>query len=56
LLHMAIEELQKGDNQLFLKQHQALKDPYSKNNDEFFVLRPGWATQQAGCSMLSCSS
>jgi uncharacterized protein YdiU (UPF0061 family) len=56
LLHMAIEELQKGENQLFLKLQQALKDPYSKSHDEFFETRPGWATQQPGCSMLSCSS
>ena len=56
LLHMAIEELQKGENQLFLKLQQALKDPYSSSHDEFFVMRPGWATEQAGCSMLSCSS
>jgi uncharacterized protein YdiU (UPF0061 family) len=56
LLHMAIEELQKGQQQLFLRLQQALKDPYSKSNDEFFETRPGWATQQAGCSMLSCSS
>lgn len=56
LLHMAIEELQRGENNLFLKLQQALKDPYSKSHDEFFGIRPGWATQQAGCSMLSCSS
>jgi uncharacterized protein YdiU (UPF0061 family) len=56
LLHMAIEELQKGQQQLFLKLQQALKDPYSKSHDDFFEMRPGWATQQAGCSMLSCSS
>ena len=56
LLHMAIEELEKGENQLFLKLQQALKDPYSSNNDEFFNIRPDWASQQAGCSMLSCSS
>jgi uncharacterized protein YdiU (UPF0061 family) len=56
LLHMAIEELQKGQQQLFLKLQQALKDPYSNRHDEFFEIRPGWATQQAGCSMLSCSS
>jgi uncharacterized protein YdiU (UPF0061 family) len=56
LLHMAIEELQKGEQQLFLKLQAALKDPYSKSNDAFFEMRPGWATQQAGCSMLSCSS
>jgi uncharacterized protein YdiU (UPF0061 family) len=56
LLHMAIEDLQKGRNELFMKLQQALKDPYSKSNNEFFEIRPGWATQQAGCSMLSCSS
>lgn len=56
LLHMAIEELQRGKNNLFLKLQQALKDPYSKSHDEFFGIRPDWATQQAGCSMLSCSS
>lgn len=56
LLHMAIEELQKGKNNLFLKLQRALKDPYSTSHDEFFEIRPGWATQQVGCSMLSCSS
>ncbi|MBD1431553.1 hypothetical protein H8B06_01845 [Sphingobacterium sp. DN00404] len=56
LLHMAIEELQRGENNLFVKLQQALKDPYSKSHDEFFGMRPDWATHQAGCSMLSCSS
>jgi uncharacterized protein YdiU (UPF0061 family) len=56
LLHLAIEELQRGEQQLFLKLQKAIKDPYSKSHDEFFEIRPGWATQQAGCSMLSCSS
>jgi uncharacterized protein YdiU (UPF0061 family) len=56
LLHQAIQELENGENTLFLKLQQAMKDPYSKNYDEFFVIRPDWATQQAGCSMLSCSS
>ena len=56
LLHLAIQELEKGENTLFLKLQRAMKDPYSKNHDEFFETRPGWATEQAGCSMLSCSS
>ncbi|WP_407429270.1 protein adenylyltransferase SelO [Arcticibacter sp.] len=56
LLHMAIAELEKGQDTLFRKLKEALKDPYSRNFDEFFETRPGWATQQAGCSMLSCSS
>jgi uncharacterized protein YdiU (UPF0061 family) len=56
LLHKAIEELEQGDNQLFLKLQRAIKNPYSGAFDEFFVKRPEWATRKAGCSMLSCSS
>jgi uncharacterized protein YdiU (UPF0061 family) len=56
LLHQAIEELERGEDQLFLKLQEAIKEPYSKKFDEFFVKRPGWASQKAGCSMLSCSS
>lgn len=56
LLHQAIQELEKGENTMFLKLQQAMKDPYSRNHEAFFVLRPEWASQQAGCSMLSCSS
>lgn len=56
LLHQAIEELERGEDQLFLKLQAAVKDPYSKNFDEFFVKRPAWASKKAGCSMLSCSS
>lgn len=56
LLHQAIQELENGSNDLFTKLQQALKEPYSKKYDEFFAKRPDWATEQAGCSMLSCSS
>ncbi len=56
LLHKAIEELEQGKNDLFLKLQEAIKEPYSKNFDEFFAKRPDWASQKAGCSMLSCSS
>jgi serine/tyrosine/threonine adenylyltransferase len=56
LLHQAIEELENGEQTLFKKLQQAIKDPYSKNFDEFLVKRPDWASQKAGCSMLSCSS
>ena len=56
LLHQAIEDLEKGDDTLFVKLQQAMKEPYSTNHDEFFQKRPSWATQKAGCSMLSCSS
>ena len=56
LLHQAIEEMEKGQNELFIKLQQAIKYPYAKQYDEFFEIRPGWASQKAGCSMLSCSS
>ncbi|MFN6946048.1 MAG: protein adenylyltransferase SelO [Cytophagaceae bacterium] len=56
LLHQAIEDLDKGNNELFLKLQEAIKDPYSAKHDEFFVKRPDWAGEKAGCSMLSCSS
>ena len=56
LLHQAIEELERGEETLFLKLQEAIRVPYSKNADEFFIKRPGWASHKAGCSMLSCSS
>lgn len=56
LLHQAAEELEQGNSSLFNKLQEALKDPYSRKYDEFFCLRPDWASQKAGCSMLSCSS
>ena len=56
LLHQAAEELQNGDDTLFQKLQEAMKEPYTDKYDEFFARRPDWATQKAGCSMLSCSS
>jgi serine/tyrosine/threonine adenylyltransferase len=56
LLHRAIEDLEKGDDALFVRLQQAMKEPYSTKHDEFFEKRPVWATQKVGCSMLSCSS
>jgi uncharacterized protein YdiU (UPF0061 family) len=56
LLHQAIEELATGQDTLFRKLQAAIKTPYSRNFDEFFVRRPDWAGRKAGCSMLSCSS
>lgn len=56
LLHQAIQELENGENTLLLKLQEAIKEPYTYKGNEFFAKRPEWATQQAGCSMLSCSS
>ena len=56
LLHQSIEDLQNGNDALFNKLQQAMKEPYSNKWDEFFKRRPEWAMSKAGCSMLSCSS
>ncbi len=56
LLHQSAEELVKGDDKLFKELQEAIKTPYSNKWDKFMVKRPGWASQKAGCSMLSCSS
>jgi len=57
LLHQAIEEMEKGGQELFLQLQQAIREPYSSRTDTaLLVKRPEWATQKAGCSMLSCSS
>ena len=57
LLHQAAEDLEKGDNKLFLKLKSAMKNPYSSEGfEELVAKRPQWAAQKAGCSMLSCSS
>jgi uncharacterized protein YdiU (UPF0061 family) len=56
LLHQAIEGLENGDDTIFVKLQDAMKQPYSDKYEEFFAKRPSWATQKAGCSMLSCSS
>lgn len=56
LLHQAIEELEKGQDTIFRKLEQAMKNPYEESFPEFFQKRPDWASEKAGCSMLSCSS
>jgi uncharacterized protein YdiU (UPF0061 family) len=56
LLHQAIQELENGKDHLFVKLQEAMKEPYTRKFDEFFAKRPDWASQKAGCSMLSCSS
>ncbi|WP_324721724.1 protein adenylyltransferase SelO [Salinimicrobium sp. HB62] len=57
LLHQAIEELEKGEKELFEKLQKAMKNPYaSEGFEELVEKRPVWAETKAGCSMLSCSS
>ncbi|MET4139991.1 protein adenylyltransferase SelO [Pedobacter sp. UYP1] len=56
LLLQAIQELEKGDQTFFIKLQEAIKNPYAATQEEFFKLRPEWASDQPGSSTLSCSS
>lgn len=57
LLHQAIEELENGENKLFLRLQEVIRNPYSATGfEDLEVKRPPWAESKAGCSMLSCSS
>ncbi|HEV7333775.1 MAG TPA: YdiU family protein [Flavisolibacter sp.] len=56
LLHQAIEDLQNGNDALFRKLEKAIQEPYTEVFPELWGKRPQWASQKAGCSMLSCSS
>ena len=56
LLHKAIEELEAGSDKLFREIEKAIMNPYTTTATSLFKRRPDWATEKAGCSMLSCSS
>ena len=56
LLYNCIEELEKGNTDLFTELWTALKNPYSTIYPKFEVKRPSKFDGTIGCSMLSCSS
>ena len=56
LLHQCIGELEKGETTLYNRLWAALREPYKEKDAAFFTRRPDWASNQAGCSQLSCSS
>ncbi len=56
MLHECIEQLQGGDDKMFRELQELMKNPYQPSNDSYFTRRPNWASNKAGCSMLSCSS
>lgn len=56
LLQQAIDELERGEQRLFKRLQEAIRDPYSDRFDDLVAKRPDWAERMAGCSMLSCSS
>ena len=56
LLFQCIEEMNKGNDEMFNKLWRAIQNPYTTVFEEFETKTPQWATQKPGCSMLSCSS
>ena len=58
LVWQAIQDAEKGDMALFETLFDAVRHPYSEQPDlaHLAVRRPEWAREQAGASMLSCSS
>ena len=58
MAHLAIEAADKGDYSVIEELYQLLKRPYDEQPEmeKWFAMRPDWATEKVGCSMLSCSS
>ncbi|MEZ4909761.1 MAG: YdiU family protein [Saprospiraceae bacterium] len=58
MLQLAIESAQNDDFSLVNTLFELIKNPYDKNKEAemWFSIRPEWAAQKIGSSMLSCSS
>jgi serine/tyrosine/threonine adenylyltransferase len=58
MAQLAIEAAHKGDMTLVDELYTLLQNPYSEQDEyaKWYALRPEWAVNKVGCSMLSCSS
>jgi serine/tyrosine/threonine adenylyltransferase len=58
MAQLAIDAADTGDFSVVSELYELLKNPYSdqSRNEKWFALRPEWARNKVGCSMLSCSS
>ncbi len=58
MAQQAIDKAEQGDFEEIRRLQALLRRPYDEQPEYqvYFALRPEWARQRAGCSMLSCSS
>lgn len=58
MAQLAIDEAEKGNNDLVDELYQLLLKPYDDQpeKEKWYAKRPDWAMNKVGCSMLSCSS
>ena len=59
MAQLAIDQTEVEDDSLVHELLELLRHPYDEqpeHEDRWFVKRPEWARERAGCSMLSCSS
>lgn len=58
MAQLAIDEAEKGNNNLVDELYELLLKPYDERPEmeKWFAKRPDWAMNKVGCSMLSCSS
>lgn len=58
IAQMVIDAAHQSDYSMLNEVYEMIKSPYTFNEgfEKWYALRPDWARQKVGCSMLSCSS